>query len=702
MKNKIFFLDAYALIFRAYYAFIKNPRINSKGLNTSAIFGFVNTLEEVLNKEKPSHIGVAFDPSGPNFRHEMYPKYKANREATPEDIKLAVPYIKQILEAYRIPVIQVSGFEADDVIGTLAKTFADENSIVYMMTPDKDYTQLVQDNILMYKPSRSGNAAEIIGVKEVKEKYGIDSPCKMIDILALWGDASDNVPGVPGVGEKTAAKLIEKFGNIDDIYININKIVGKQKEALEQNKEQLYLSRKLVTIKTDVTIDIKLDNLTHDEPDFEKLDKIFQELEFKTLSNRIIGNNNKFNFDTNPEVKNDPKSKGELQFNLFGESETSENNEYPSDSRLSFSKAEVKYKLIETIAEIEELLKLLSKSNEICIDTETTSLDTLDAEIIGLAISICEKEAYYVLMPGEYEEIKKLLNLFQPIFNDKSKLIIGQNLKYDLSVLLNYDITVKAKQFDTMIAHYLLQPEQKHNLDYLASKYLNYRMVPIESLIGEKGKNQKNMKDIDTNLIVDYSCEDADITLRLKNIFTPELKKSGLEHLFYEIEMPLVNVLIEMERAGVSIDSETINKYSISLNEELLQIEEKIFTQAGEKFNIASPKQLGIILFEKLKIINNPKKTKTKQYSTGEEELVKLTDKHPIINEILEYRSVNKLLNTYVDVLPSLVNSKTGKIHTSYNQAVTSTGRLSSNNPNLQNIPIREDRGRELRRSFIA
>lgn len=698
MKNKIFFLDAYALIFRSYYAFIKNPRINSKGFNTSAIFGFVNTLEEVLRKEKPSHIGVAFDPSGPNFRHEMYPDYKANREATPEDIKKSVPYIKQILEAYNIPVIEVKGYEADDVIGTLAKTFADENSVVYMMTPDKDYTQLVDDNILIYKPSRSGNGAEIIGVDEVKEKYGIDNPCKMIDILALWGDISDNVPGVPGIGEKTASKLIEKFGNIDDIYNNIHKIVGKQKESLELNKEQLYLSRTLVTIKTDVPIDTKLENLILEEPDFNKLDKLFQELEFKNLSTRILGNNAQNYVNNSQEIKLKPN----LQFDLFNLPLTENKTHLEDNSKTNFAKNEVSYKLIETFAETEELINLLHNSKEICIDTETTSLDTFKAEIIGLSISVNEKEAFYVLMPDEFEEIKKLLQLFQPIFDDTSKLIIGQNLKYDLSVLLNYDITVKAKQFDTMIAHYLLQPEQKHNLDFLAAKYLNYNMIPIESLIGEKGKNQKNMKDIDLNTIVDYSCEDADITLRLKNLFTPELKKSGLENLFYEIEMPLVNVLIEMERAGVSIDSETINKYSISLKQELQQIEDKIFLLAGEKFNIASPKQLGVILFEKLQIISNPKKTKTKQYSTGEEELVKLTDKHQIIKEILEYRSINKLLNTYVDVLPSLVNEKTGKIHTSFNQTITSTGRLSSNNPNLQNIPIREDRGKELRRSFTS
>ncbi|HOZ30697.1 MAG TPA: DNA polymerase I [Bacteroidales bacterium] len=701
MKNKIFFLDAYALIFRAYYAFIKNPRINSKGFNTSAIFGFVNTLEEVLNKEKPSHIGVAFDPSGPNFRHEMFPQYKANREATPEDIKKSVPYIKQILNAYKIPVIEVPGYEADDVIGTLATLFANDDSVVYMMTPDKDYTQLVDENILIYKPSRAGNIAEIIGVKEVKEKYGISSPENVKDILALWGDASDNVPGVPGIGEKTAAKLIERFGDIDQIYNNIHKLVGKQKEALEKNKEQLYLSKQLVTIKRDIQLDISLEQLLLEKPDFTKLDEIFSELEFKTLSTRIIGNKNLFENSGNHN-ESQVKAVSNQQFDLFNKSVTTELINSQVDDQNSFSKSEINYKLIETQTETEQLIKLLNQYPEICIDTETTSLDTFEAEIIGLSIAVKEKEAFYVLMPDAAQEIQRLLMLFQPILNDPNKLIIGQNLKYDLSVLRNYDITVKAKQFDTMIAHYLLEPEQKHNLDFLSSKYLDYKMIPIESLIGEKGKNQKNMKSIDVNLIADYSCEDADITLRLKNIFAGELKKSGLENLFYDIEMPLVNVLIDMERAGVCIDSETITKYSVSLKEELINIENKIFELAGETFNIASPKQLGIILFEKLKIINNPKKTKTHQYSTGEEELVRLTEKHPIINEILEYRSVNKLINTYVDVLPGLVNRKTSKIHTSFNQTVTSTGRLSSNNPNLQNIPIREDRGREIRRSFIS
>ncbi len=703
MKNKIFFLDAYALIFRAYYAFIKNPRVNSKGLNTSAIFGFVNTLEEVLSKEKPTHIGVAFDPSGPNFRHEMYPQYKANRDATPEDIKLAVPYIKQILEAYRIPVIQVSGFEADDVIGTLAKTFANEESVVYMMTPDKDYAQLVEDNILMYKPARSGNAAEILGVKEVNEKFGIDDPLKVIDILALWGDASDNVPGVPGVGEKTAAKLIEKFGSIDNIYNNIGKLAGKQKEAIEQNKDQLYLSRKLVTIDVNVPLDTKLEELIHEEPNYDKLNQLFDELEFKNLKTRVLGDNIKTETSTtqNAAVKN-TAPQAQLQFDLFGNVEGAESTPVVQDGRDIFEKENVQYHLIETKAEVEVLVGKLLEINEICIDTETTGLDTLDARIVGLSISFKEKEAYYVMMPEDFEEAGSLLSLFTDIFNNPDKLIIGQNLKYDLGILLNYGIKPKARLFDTMIAHYLLQPEQKHNLDFLASKYLNYRMIPIEDLIGAKGKGQKNMRDIDPGIICDYACEDADITLRLKNIFAPQLQEDNLEKLFFEIEMPLVSVLTEMERTGVSIDSDTIREHSANLKKELVDIEEKIFELAGERFNIASPRQLGVVLFERLKVISNPKKTKTKQYSTGEEELVKLADKHPIINEILEYRGVNKLINTYVDVLPDLVNLKTGKIHTSFNQTITSTGRLSSNNPNLQNIPVRDERGREIRRSFVA
>ncbi|MDD3685402.1 MAG: DNA polymerase I [Bacteroidales bacterium] len=700
MKNKIFFLDAYALIFRAYYAFIKNPRVNSKGLNTSAIFGFVNTLEEVLNKEKPTHIGVAFDPSGPNFRHELYPQYKANREATPEDIKLAIPYIKRILEAYRIPVIQISGFEADDVIGTLAKKFANEENCVYMMTPDKDYAQLVDENIYMYKPGRSGNAAEIIGIKEVNEKFGIDNPAKVIDILALWGDTSDNVPGVPGIGEKTAAKLIEKFGSIDSLYDNINKLVGKQKESIEKGKEQLYLSRHLVTIDTKVPVNLTMDELVLESPDFDKLNAIFDELEFRTLKARITGNTESTTVNTS-KSSSTPIPQAQLQFDLFGVAPETP-TESIQDIRNCFDSSKVKYQLAETYSDIENLLEELSNSSEIAFDTETTGLNTLEDEIIGMSFSTEENKAWYVNLPDELDSAREVIKMFEPIFNDRSKLIIGQNIKYDLSLLNNYGVDISAPMFDTMIAHYLIEPEQKHNLDLLASVYLNYKMISIEELIGAKGKNQKNMRDIDPRVVSDYACEDADITFRLKTIFEKKLKSDGLNSLFFDIEMPLVKVLIQMEKSGVRLNPEILKEHSVYLNNELREIEQKIYDLAGEKFNISSPKQLGVILFEKLKIIANPKKTKTKQYSTGEEELVKLADKHPIVAEILEYRGINKLINTYVDVLPQLINQNTGKIHTSFNQTITSTGRLSSNNPNLQNIPIRDDRGRFLRKAFVA
>ncbi len=701
MRNKIFFLDAYALIFRAYYAFIKNPRVNSKGLNTSAIFGFINTLEEILKKENPSHIGVAFDPPGPNFRHEMYKEYKANRDATPEGIKLAVPYIKQILEAYNIPVVQVSGYEADDVVGTLAKRFGSPESEVYMMTPDKDYAQLVDENIFMFKPARSGNPPEVLGIDEVNKKFGIDHPEKVIDILALWGDSSDNVPGVPGVGEKTAAKLIAKFGSIDNIYNNIDKLVGKQKENVANNKEQLYLSRTLVTIKLDVPVELSLKELEREKPDFDKLNTLFDELEFSTLKARVFGvESQQYTNDALKKAEPKKKQQNAMQFDLFGGGDAI----VPEDSRVSFKKNrdDVNYKMLETVNEVKQLADELKGASEFCFDTETTSLDSLEAEIIGIAFCFKEKEASYIVLPDDFDGKKKVLSVLQDVLLDSSKLAIGQNLKYDISVLKNYDIEVDCKLFDTMIAHYIIEPEQKHNLDFLSSRYLDYKMISIEELIGPKGKNQRSMKDIDVSIVSDYACEDADITFRLKSIFEKEIKEKNLQSLFDEIEMPLIKVLMSMEREGVKIDSETIQNYSKELKLELKSIEASIFEHAGKQFNIASPKQLGIILFEDLKVSSNPKRTKTKQYSTGEEELVKLVDKHPIINEILEFRSVNKLINTYVDVLPGLVREKSGRIHTSFNQAVTSTGRLSSNNPNLQNIPIREERGRKLRQSFVA
>jgi len=700
MSNKIFFLDAYALIFRAYYAFIKNPRINSKKINTSAIFGFVNTLEDVLKREQPTHIAVAFDPSGPNFRHEMFPEYKANREATPEDIKIAVPYIKQILEAYKIPIIQISGFEADDIIGTLAKKFASADNQVYMMTPDKDYGQLVDENTFIYKPSHSGNMPEILGVKEVNEKFSIDNPLKVIDILALWGDKVDNIPGVPGIGEKTAATLIGRFGNIENIIDNIGQLKGKQKESFENNIEQLRLSYKLATIKTDVPLDITLDAMKVEKPDFDALGKIFDELEFFTLKQRIASSISVN--DIKPE-KPISSAQPQLQLDLFSQpvqTVTQETKVFPDIKR--FAKENVSYKLVETPLVAKQLVEKLVSLNEYCFDTETTGTDALTAEIVGMAFAVEKGVAYYVVCPVGKNETTAILKLFAPVFSDSSKTMVGQNLKYDLEILENYDVHVENKLFDTMLAHYILEPEEKHNLDFLANKYLDYKMIPIEELIGEKGKNQRSMRDVDSSVVCDYSCEDADITFQLKDILLAKIKEQGIEKLLYDIEIPLIRVLMSMERTGVRIDSARMKEYSTELQKELAEIENQIYDHAGEKFNISSPKQLGVILFEKLKVDPKPKMTKTKQYSTSEEELAKLVDKHPIVNEILEWRSINKLISTYVDVLPTLVNPNTGMLHTSFNQAITATGRLSSANPNLQNIPIREERGKVIRSAFVA
>ncbi len=702
MSNKIFFLDAYALIFRAYYAFIKNPRINSKKINTSAIFGFVNTLEDVLKREKPTHIAVAFDPSGPNFRHEMFPEYKANREATPEDIKVAVPYIKQILEAYRIPIIQIAGYEADDVIGTLAKKFANADNQVYMMTPDKDYGQLVDENTFMYRPPHSGNVPEILGVKEVNEKFNIDNPLKVIDILALWGDKVDNIPGVPGIGEKTAASLIEKYGDIENIINNIPQLKGKQQESFRNNIEQLRLSYKLATIKTDVPLDVTLDEMKLEEPDFDALGKVFDELEFFTLKQRIIGS--KAYAEPVAEKKQPAKAaQPQLQLDLFSQPVQTEPQETKVFADIkSFTKENVSYTLVETPYEAKQLAEKLATLDEYCFDTETTGTDALTAELVGMAFALEKGVAYYVVCPADKNETTEILKQFLPIFSDKNKTMVGQNLKYDLEILGNYGVEVENKLFDTMLAHYILEPEEKHNLDFLANKYLGYKMIPIEELIGEKGKNQKSMRSVDSRVVCNYSCEDADITLQLKDILLAKIKEQGIEKLLYDIEIPLIKVLMSMERTGVRIDSARMKEYSAELQKELVGIEESIYEHAGEKFNISSPKQLGVILFEKLKVDPKPKMTKTKQYSTSEEELAKLVDKHPIVNEILEWRSINKLISTYVDVLPTLVNPKTGMLHTSFNQAITATGRLSSANPNLQNIPIREERGKVIRSAFVA
>lgn len=701
MPNKIFFLDAYALIFRAYYAFIKNPRINSKKINTSAIFGFVNTLEDVLKREQPTHIAVAFDPSGPNFRHEMFPEYKANREATPEDIKVAVPYIKQILEAYRIPIIQIAGYEADDVIGTLAKKFGTEGNTVYMMTPDKDYGQLVDENIFIYKPPHSGSVPEILGIKEVNEKFGIDAPKKVIDILALWGDSIDNIPGVPGVGTKTAANLIAKYGDIEGIIGNIDQLKGKQKESFANNIDQLRLSYQLATIKTDVPTDVTLEEMKIEEPDAETLAKVFDELEFFTLKQRILGSKG-FSATTPQPAKPTAQPQQQMQLDLFSAAAQQQAEQPAAKPSSHFDDKDVSYTLIETPFEAKQLAEKLADISEYCFDTETTGTDAITAELVGMAFSTGKGVAYYVACPENREAVNAILKFFEPIFSDKGKTMVGQNLKYDLEILANYGIEVENKLFDTMLAHYILEPEEKHNLDFLAMKYLDYKMIPIEDLIGEKGKNQRSMRSVDCKIASNYSCEDADITLQLKEILLDKIREQGIENLLYDIELPLVKVLISMERTGVRIDSERMKEYSGELQKELGEIENRIYEYAGENFNIASPRQLGVILFEKLKVDPKPKMTKTKQYSTSEEELQKLIDKHPIVNEILEYRSVNKLISTYVDVLPTLVNPQTGMLHTSFNQAVTATGRLSSANPNLQNIPIRDERGKVIRSAFVA
>ncbi len=699
MANKIFLLDAYALIFRAYYAFIKNPRINSKKVNTSAIFGFVNTLEDVLKREQPTHIAVAFDPSGPNFRHEVFSQYKANREATPEDIKIAVPYIKKILEAYRIPVIQISGYEADDVIGSLAKKYESSENQIFMMTPDKDYGQLVGENIFIYKPPHSGSVPEILGIKEVNEKFGIENPLQVIDILALWGDNVDNIPGIPGVGAKTAANLINKFGNIENIIANIDQLKGKQKEAFENNIEQLRLSYMLATIKTDVPTEITLDEMKIETPNFEELSAVFDDLEFFTLKQRVIGGKIE---ETLPKSKSKSTAKQapqqQMQLDLFSSPAVQANEQNVEN----FSKSDVSYTLIETPFEVKQLVDKLLAVDEFCFDTETTGTDSLTAELVGMSFS-CEKGvAYYVACPENRDAVNSILKLFVPLFADKNKTLVGQNLKYDLEILENYGVEVENKLFDTMLAHYILEPEEKHNLDFLAMKYLDYKMIPIEQLIGERGKNQRSMRSVDCKTVCNYACEDADITLQIKHLLLEKVKEQGVEKLLYEIEFPLIKVLMSMERTGVRIDSERMKNYSAELQKELSEIEKRIFEYAGENFNISSPRQLGVILFEKLKVDAKPKMTKTKQYSTSEEELSKLLGKHPIVNEILEYRSVNKLISTYVDVLPTLVNPATGMLHTSFNQAITATGRLSSANPNLQNIPIRDERGKVVRSAFVA
>jgi len=686
MSKNLYLLDAYALIYRSYYAFIKNPRYNSKGLNTSAIYGFTNTLIDLLAKENPTHIAVVFDPPYPTFRHEMFPDYKANREATPEDIRASIPYIKQIIEGFKIPVLQVDRFEADDVIGTLAKKAEKEGFTTYMMTPDKDYGQLISDQILMLKPARGGEEMEVVNKDKICKKYNIKNPSQVIDILGLMGDASDNIPGAPGIGEKTAIKLIEEFESIENLYENIDKIKGKQKEKLEENKEQVLLSKQLATIKLDVPIDLEPEKLILEKPDEQLLTKIFEDLEFRTIAKRLF----------QKEITTTP-AQSVMQGSLFGDTEIEKVQTHAKD----ISNTDHEYHLVDTVEKQKELVEILSEQKEFCFDTETTGLDSHTSAIVGLSFSFKSHQAYYIPFSSDKNNALTVLNLFKPLFENSDIRKVGQNIKYDISILKQYDIEVKGEIFDTMIAHYLMQPDLRHNLNYLSEQYLGYKPVSIEELIGKKGANQGSMRNVPIEQIKDYACEDADLTYQLKEIFEKELQKANLEHLAGNIEMPLIPVLADMEETGVKIDIDALNDFAKELNKELIIIEEKIIKQAGIQFNISSPKQLGEVLFEHLKLDPNVKKTKTKQYSTSEETLQKIADKHPIINDILEFRSLKKLLSTYVEALPKLISKKTGKIHTSYNQAVASTGRLSSQNPNLQNIPIREERGREIRKAFI-
>jgi len=694
-EKKLFLLDAYALIFRSYYAFIKNPRITSKGLNTSAIFGFLLTLEEVLQKQKPSHIAVVFDSPGPTFRHEIFREYKANRDETPEDIRKAVPYIKRLIEAYNIPVIDYPGFEADDIIGTLAKKAAGKGFITYMMTPDKDFAQLVSDKIFIYKPSRGGNDAVKWGVEEIRKEFSVQRPEQVIDILALMGDTSDNIPGAPGVGPKTAMKLISEYGSVEELFKHTDDLKGKLREIIIENRDKIELSKKLATIELNVPVELNEDKLITEIPDVQKLKALFDELEFRTVAGKILSEIGKKAAE--PEIRTDQGIQEALQGSLFSAVES----EQPANLKKTIHDVDHDYRLINNENDLAELIADASRQKEICFDTETTSLNPLNSEIVALALSWKKGSGYLVLFPEAQNAAKKLLEITRPLFEDPRILKIGQNLKFDLQVLANYGIEVKGQLFDTMIAHYLLEPDLRHNMNFLSETYLSYSPVHIEELIGEKGSLQKNMRTVPADILKEYAVEDADVTYQLSNIFRPRLEREGLSGLASDIEMPLIKVLAEMERNGVILDSNELKKITAGLREDILALEKEIFDLAGMEFNISSPKQLGDILFLRLKLDENARLTSTKQYVTNEEILQRLAHKHPIVNKVLEYRGLKKLLSTYVEALPQLVDPGTGRIHTSFNQAVAATGRLSSNNPNLQNIPVRDERGREIRKAFI-
>lgn len=685
--DRLFLLDAYALIYRSYYAFLKNPRINSKGLNTSAIMGFVNTLNEVITKEQPTYMAVAFD-HGKTFRHEAFPAYKAQREETPEDIRASVPIIKDILEAYHIPVLQADGFEADDVIGTLATAAGREGIETYMLTPDKDYGQLVGGNVYIYRP-RHGGGYDTLGESEVTQKYGIATTAQVIDLLALMGDSADNFPGCPGVGEKTAAKLITQFGSIDNMLAHTDEIKGKLREKVEGAVDDIRMSRFLATIRTDVPIALDLEKMKMTSPDEERLEKIFQELEFRALTDKII-----------KKVKNTPKN-DDLQLDLFGEFAAESQGEPKNASILGLKETPHDYQLIESEEEARKIRDYFLTKEILSFDTETTSTNAIDAELVGLSFAVEEFKAVYVAVPAEREAAQRMVDIFRPLYEDEHIMKVGQNIKYDYEVLRRYGIEVRGPMFDTMLAHYIVQPELHHNMDYMAETLLGYQTIHIDQLIGPRGKGQRSMRDLLPQEVYEYAAEDADVTLRLKNVLEQKLKEVDGERLFYDIEMPLVPVLAEMELTGVCLDTAALAETGKNFNRRLAEYEQKIYAEAGETFNISSPKQVGDILFGKMKIVDKPKKTKTGQYVTSEEVLTQLRSRAPIVDDILSYRGLKKLLGTYVEALPRLINPRTGHIHTCFNQAITATGRLSSSDPNLQNIPIRDDDGKEIRKSFV-
>ena len=686
--DKIFFIDAYAIIYRSYFAFIKSPRINSQGLNTSAVMGFCNTLVEVLRKEQPGYLGVAFDPHGPTFRDDIFPAYKAQRDKTPEDIRRSVPIIKDLLKAWRIPILEVEGYEADDVIGTLSMKSAEKGLETYMLTPDKDYAQLVRKDVYVYRP-RHGGGYETMGVAEVLNKYGIKSPHQVIDLLGLMGDSADNFPGCPGVGEKTATKLIEQFGNIDELLKRTDELKGALKTKIETHVDDIKMSRFLATIKTDVPIELDLDALKVSTPDEPRLRALLDDLELKTLSNRIFNKTK------------DNEKKVEIQPDLFA-SFTNEDTEKPKTG-LNFTIKTVPhtYECVDNVEDMKKIRDIFLQKSTLSLDTETTSTNAIDAELVGLSFSFDEFHAYYVPVPAQREEAQKVVDIFKPVYESEQILKVGQNIKYDMEVLYHYGVILKGRMFDTMIAHYLIRPDQRHGMDELAATLLHYQTIPIEDLIGPKGKHQKSMRDVDIAVVSEYACEDADVTLRLKNVLEPMLNDVGADRLFWEIEMPLVPVLAQMELHGIRLDSQSLHETSLQFTRRMQEIEQTIYQLAGESFNISSPKQVGDILFGKLAVIDKPKKTKTGQYVTSEEVLQQLAGRHEIVEKILAYRGLKKLLSTYVDVLPTLVNPRTGHIHTSFNQTITATGRLSSSDPNLQNIPVRGEDGKEIRKAFI-